>query len=96
MSRQGFPQTILSDNATTFTVSGKYLKDIKNDPMVIEHTHINQCERQFIPGRAPWFGAIWERLIGIVKAGLRTVLGRALVTVEELQEEERKRLFDES
>ena len=84
MSRQGFPQTIMSDNATTFTVTAKYLNDIKNDPMVTEHMNINQCEWRFIPARAPWFGAIWERLIGTVKAGLRKVLGRALGTVEEL------------
>ena len=43
-----------------------------------------KCEWRFIPARAPWYGAIWERCIGIIKSGMKKVLGRALVTVEEL------------
>ena len=81
VGRQGFPQVLLSDNATTFTHAAKY---VMNDPQVTEHLQINKCEWRFIPARAPWFGAIWERLIGTMKAALRKVLGRALVTVEEL------------
>ncbi len=36
------------------------------------------------PSLNPWFGAIWERLIGTVKNGLRKVLGKAVVTFHEL------------
>jgi hypothetical protein len=81
VGRQGFPQIILSDNATTFNHASRYLK---TDPKVKEQLEINRCEWHFIPARAPWFGAIWERLIGVMKSGLRKVIGRALVTFEEL------------
>lgn len=38
----------------------------------------------FIPTRAPWVGAIWERASGILRLGLKKVSGRAIVTAEEL------------
>ena len=31
------------------------------------------------PSRAPWFGAIWETMIGIMKAYLKKVVGRVLL-----------------
>ena len=70
----------MSDNATTFVGAAKYL----TDPKVTSYMTDHGCQWQFIPARAPWFGAIWERLIGVVKSGLRKVLGKALVTLEEL------------
>lgn len=83
-SRQGLPQVILSDNATTFVNTASYLEDLKGDPHLNNHLASINCEWKFIPARAPWFGAIWERLIGILKTGLKKILGRALVTFDEL------------
>ena len=83
-SRQGLPQIMLSDNATTFLNMANYLDEIKNDPLTNNHLSSINCEWRFIPARAPWFDAIWKRLIGILKAGLRKVLGRALVNFDEL------------
>ena len=84
-SRNGFPQVILSDNATCFVGASKYIADLMEDPQVVATLTGKGCQWRFTPARAPWFGAIWERTIGIVKAALKKVLGRALVTVSELQ-----------
>ena len=54
------------------------------DPQVMSTLAGKGCQWRFIPARAPWFGAIWERTIGIVKSALKKVLGRALVNTKEL------------
>ena len=83
-NRRSFPSLVLSDNATTFVAAAGFLRDIAESREVQEHLIDIKCSWQFIPARAPWFGAIWERLIGLVKACLKKVLGQALVTFEEL------------
>ena len=40
---------------------------------------------QFIPECAPWYGGFWECLIGLTKAALKKVLGRAFVSLATLQ-----------
>ena len=84
-SRRGFPQMLLSDNATTFHSGAKVLQELMENEKVINWMTTVKCEWKFIPVKAPWYGAIWERCIGIVKAGIKKVLWRALVTVEELK-----------
>ena len=39
----------------------------------------------FIPKRAPWYGGFWERMIGITKQSVKKTLGRAFVTLEQLE-----------
>ncbi|GFS93208.1 integrase catalytic domain-containing protein [Trichonephila clavipes] len=39
---------------------------------------------KFIVGRAPWWGGFYERLVKTIKDPLRKILGRALLTFEEL------------
>ena len=82
--RRGFPSLVLSDNATTFVAASDYLKSMYDDSRVHEHLAKSSCKWEFIPARAPWFGAIWERLIGLLKGCLKKVLGQALLTLEEL------------
>ena len=84
-SRNGFPQIILSDNATCFVGASNYIKNLIEDPQVISTLAGKGCQWTFIPARAPWFGAIWERTIGTVKSALKKVLGKAFVNVNELQ-----------
>jgi len=40
---------------------------------------------QFILKNAPWFGGFWERLIGLTKAAIKKILGRAHVSLQALQ-----------
>ena len=67
-ARWGKPQRIRSDNATTFTAASKALA----------------IDWVFNPPSAPWFGGFYERLVGVVKAPLKKVLGNALLRREEL------------
>ena len=83
-SRKTYPSLMLSDNAPYFVSAAGFLGDINEDPKINELRDKVKCKWHFIPVRAPWFGAIWERCIGILKSGLKKVLGRALVSFDEL------------
>ncbi|XP_066947042.1 uncharacterized protein [Macrobrachium rosenbergii] len=83
-SRRGFPALMLSDNTTTFVAVSEYLKTISENPRVKEHLLDIKCNWKFIPARAPWFGAIWERLMGLLKLCLKKIVGQALLSFEEL------------
>ena len=83
-NRRAFPSLVLSDSTTTFVAAAGFLRNIAESREVQEHLLDMKCSWKFIPARAPWFGAIWERLIGLVKTCLKKVLCQALVTVEEL------------
>ncbi|XP_064097753.1 uncharacterized protein LOC135209088 [Macrobrachium nipponense] len=83
-SRKGFPSLMLSDNATTFVAASEYLKTMADSPLFQNHLAENiECKWKFIPARAPWFGAIWERLIGLLKNCMKKVVGRALLSYDE-------------
>ena len=68
-SRRGKPNHLYSDNATTFTKAAKNLPDVI---------------WQFNPPAAPWWGGFWERLVHSIKAPLKKILGKALVSDKEL------------
>ncbi|XP_068234232.1 uncharacterized protein [Palaemon carinicauda] len=83
-SRRGFPSLMQSDNATTFVSTPVYLKIMAESSLVQEHLNAKECKWNFIPARAPWFGAIWERLIGLLKTCLKKVIGQAFLGFSEL------------
>ena len=82
--RRTYPDLMLSDNAPYFVSAAGFLRDINEDPNIKYLQEKVKCKWHFIPVRAPWFGAIWERCIGILKSGLKKVLGRAMVSFDEL------------
>ncbi|XP_066984713.1 uncharacterized protein [Macrobrachium rosenbergii] len=83
-SRRGFPALMLSDNAITFVAASEYLKTTSENPTVKEHLLDIKCNWEFTQARALWFGAIWERLIGLLKSCLKKIVGQALLSFEEL------------
>ena len=40
---------------------------------------------RFIPKRAPWYGGFWERMVGLTKQAIKKTLGRAFVTLQQLE-----------
>ncbi|XP_054724195.1 uncharacterized protein LOC129234242 [Uloborus diversus] len=78
---------IFSDNAKTFRSSCEILKSFRK---IIKHPELQNFVAseniiwKFIPERSPWWGGFWERLMKSIKDPLRKILGRALLTLEEL------------
>ena len=68
--RRGRPKMLVSDNATTFTHTCKMLKEISQVAEVVNELANEGIVWRFIPAKAPWFGGIYERLIGIMKKEL--------------------------
>lgn len=83
-ARRSCPNFILSDNAAIFSNASRYLNSIIAEQSVTDYFVTNNIQWRFIPARAPHFGGVWERLIGMTKLVLKKVLGRALVTYVEL------------
>ena len=78
--RRTTPRIIMSDNAATFTQLSKILSLIKDDPEVQEELRRKEIEWKFTPVKAPRFGAVYERLIGVMKKELAKMTGQILFT----------------
>ena len=85
VSRRSFPQLIISDNAKTFISAAKTLKSIANHPNVINYFNRNKMEWKFITCRAPWVGGFYERMVGLTKTCLKSVIGKSLINVNLLR-----------
>jgi transposase InsO family protein len=84
-SRKSVPHVMMSDNANTFISASKQLQDLFKSTTVRQELNNRGIEWKMIPKRAPWFGGMWERLIGLTKTTIKKVLGRSYVTYETLQ-----------
>jgi hypothetical protein len=69
--RRGWPSTVWSDHGTNFVALSKSL--------------CSKLRWRFIVERAPWWGGLWERLIQSTKNLFKRVLGRELLTWDELE-----------
>ena len=74
IARRGCPQQILSDNGSAFYA-------IETQKFATERN----VKWKYSLTKAPWYGAIWERLIQSVKRCLKREVGRAKLTVIEMQ-----------
>lgn len=86
-SRRGLPETIYSDNGTTFIGADRELQQAYHDavknPDFLNRTASDRTSWQFIPPHAPHFGGLWEAGVKSVKFHLRRVLGSHTLTFEE-------------
>ena len=84
-SRTSLPQIMISDNAYTYLSAAEELKEMLESKEL--ETFIGRCGVmwKFIPKRVPWYGGYWERLIGLTKAALKRVFGRARISLPMLQ-----------
>ena len=73
-ARRGYPDIVVHDNAKTFKS-----KDVKS---FFISKGISQ---EFILAKAPWWGGFYERLVRNIKTTLRKVLGKSILSFEELQ-----------
>ena len=85
VSRKSLPHIMMSDNASTYLSAAEELRDMLNSKEL--EASLGRCSVtwKFIPKKAPWYGGYWERLIGLTKAALKKVLGRAHISLTMLQ-----------
>ena len=82
--RKAPPKVLLSDNATCFVGANKKLKEMSQDNALVTGLATKGIEWNFTPARAPWFGAVYERLIGVLKKELTKLVGHTALTYHEL------------
>ncbi|GFU35529.1 integrase catalytic domain-containing protein [Trichonephila clavipes] len=87
ISRRDSGSVVYSDNAKSFKAASKdliyFAKILKNSEFK-DFISSRGITWKFIVERAPWWGGLYERLEKSVKDPLRKILGKALLTFEEL------------
>ena len=73
VARRGVPTKVVSDNSNKFKAAAKILSDTSANEV---RTHL-RIKWIFNVERAPWWGGVFERMIGVTKRCLRKVVGRA-------------------
>ncbi|GFX25813.1 integrase catalytic domain-containing protein [Trichonephila clavipes] len=87
LARRGNCKVIYSDNARTFKAAERelaYFANILKDSEFQNFVADKGIHWKFIVERVPWWGGFYERLVKTIKDPLRKILGRALLTFEEL------------
>uniref|UniRef100_A0A914KQM5 Integrase catalytic domain-containing protein n=1 Tax=Meloidogyne incognita TaxID=6306 RepID=A0A914KQM5_MELIC len=95
VAQRGAPSKILSDNGNQFIViskaigaeiTGKWGKEKNNEESLLRNFLLKQnIEWKFIPSLSPWQGAIYERIVKLVKDCFKKSLGNSLLDLEELK-----------
>ncbi|CAL4163767.1 unnamed protein product, partial [Meganyctiphanes norvegica] len=78
------PSVLMSDNATCFRAANKILLEMREQLKVKKELDAKGIKWIFTPTSAPWFGAIYERMIGTLKRELEKMTGRMVLTYFEL------------
>ena len=80
MARRGRPRVVYSDNGGTFIKTSKWPRQLRKD----EHLQglLDECEItwKFNLSHAPWWGAQFERLIGVVNSAMYKVIAGGALT----------------
>ena len=88
MARRGCPQQIISDNAAQFQLvkilADRAWKHAPEDESLLAYSAQQGIRWKFIIALAPWQGGHYERLVGVVKSVLKTIVGRRLLSWTDL------------
>ena len=89
VGRRGLPIRVYSDNATNFTGARGELAKLrellhnKSGPLTKEVERLGM-EWVFIPPGSPNFGGLWEAAVKSAKGHMKKIVGKAILTYEEL------------
>ena len=71
---RGFPGKVISDNRKTLVAAAKWLRKIMRNERRNDFLALHEVIWQFDLSRAPWWGGMLERLVGLAKTSLYKVL----------------------
>ncbi|MEL7523168.1 MAG: hypothetical protein AAGJ80_16395, partial [Cyanobacteria bacterium J06553_1] len=80
----GTPSTVTSDNGTNFVATTDFLKQLAEEPEVVEYFKVNHLVWKFIHPRSPWEGGFYERMIGVVKKCLKTCMFQRSLSYDDI------------
>ena len=83
-ARRGLPTKMISDNGRTFKSAAKVIHSIVTHRDVQQYLAGLGVKWIFNLPKAPWWGGIFERLVGSTKRCLRKVIGQARFSWDEL------------
>ena len=83
-SRRGLPAKMVTDNAKTFKAAAKMIESIVTHSEVQQHLAGIGVQWIFNLPKAPWWGGMFEWLIGSKKRCLQKLIGQAKLTYDEL------------
>ncbi len=84
IARRGLPRKIVSDNGKTFKAAAKAIRRVMAHGDVKEYLAGIGVEWVFNLPKAPWWGGVFERMIGSTKLCLRKIIGQANLSYDEL------------
>ncbi|XP_059049814.1 uncharacterized protein LOC131844849 [Achroia grisella] len=84
IARRGKPQTLFSDNGTTFVGTFHELSKLLTQSSLTSGLAEIGINFSFIPAYTPHFGGLWESLVRSVKHHLRRVLDMTHLNYEEM------------
>jgi len=87
IARRGTPSIIYSDNGTQLVRANKDIQALWKIAVdgILQYAAIKGILWKFIVEKAPWWGGFYERMIGTFKQLLWKCIGRARLTVKELE-----------
>ena len=85
VGRKSLPHTMISDNTSTYHSVADELNKLFECTTLKEALGRQGVQWQFIPKCGPWFGGVWECLIGLTKNAIKKLLERVFVSLSTLQ-----------
>ena len=76
---------MISDNASTYLAAVEEIKELFESSNLREALERQHVTWSFVPKPAPWYGGLWEPLVGLTKQAVKKTLGRTFVTFQILE-----------
>ena len=85
ITRKTRPRRIISDNATTFIATAKWIKLIRKSERLHDYLASQDIKWTFNLAKSPWWGGLYERLIKEIKTTLYKTLGKTHLLYGQLE-----------
>ena len=85
ITRKTRPEMIVSDNASVFKTTAKWIKLIRKSEKLQHYLASEEITWRFNLSKSPWWRGMYERLIKDIKTTLYKTLGKTLLKPEQLE-----------